>query len=345
MKKASEERFVGIDVAKGKLDVYVHPIAASLTVSNGDGIEELIRFVKAHQPKRVVFESTGGYARKLHAALEAAQIKAYCVQPHRVRMYAEALGIKAKTDALDAKVIAKFAANAELVEKPELPPAVRGLRELVVRRLQIVKLRAKERIHKESIPEGLTAGWTEVQAALDTHIRELDDAIIAAVNGDADLRRRAEILTRMKGVGLVTCSSLLALLPELGQMKNKQAASLVGVAPFNDDSGQSQGDVPRHIRGGRQRLRCALFMSALSVVDEEGPLRDLYLRLTSAGKPPKVALTAVIRKLVVISNARIRDALFKPSDDDKTPPEPLRPWRPTKTRAPHRKKVKAKKRK
>lgn len=356
MQKATESYgFVGIDVAKNKLDVHIRPSEERFTFANSSsGLTELVALLKARHPKRVVFESTGGYGLKLLRALEAAGVEAHCVPAQRIRKFAEAIGIKAKTDALDAEVIARFAETAKLVDKVKVSLAARALRQLVVRRMQIVGLRAKEKAHKESLPEELEKSWVEIQSALDTHVSDLDEEIIRAVNADPELLARASVLATIKGVGLATCAALLALLPELGQMSGKQVASLVGVAPFNDQSADS--DKRRKISGGRRRVRCALYMATVNARAHEPAIEAIYTRLIQRGKLERVAMIAAVRKLIVIANARMRDAFFPKSVTAAQPSSPLtetpaaeavmpsaasppKAWKPRKTGAPHKKKA------
>lgn len=319
------ELFAGIDVGKHKVDVHLHPTKEAFTfqIDNEEGMAELIKLLKARGPKRVVFESTGGYGRRLGEALEEAGIVAHCVPAQRVRMFASAIGLNAKTDPIDAEAIARFAGVAKLVDKVELSPATRHLRHLVVRRIQLVKMRAKEKNHRETMTDELTTSWSEMQLAIDKHIAKLDDVITEAVNSDEDLKKRAAVLSTIKGCALATSAAFLAFMPELGTISNKQASSLVGVAPFNNQSVDS--DKPRSIYGGRRRLRSAIYMGALTAVAHDDKIRPSYERLIANKKPPMVAMTAAMRKMVVIANARMRDA-FQPSNA--TPSTTTKQWTP-----------------
>jgi transposase len=302
------ELFVGIDIAKTKVDVHIYPTKATAVFATDDaGLQRLVEWVNGARPKRIVFESTGGYGRRVQAAFQAVGVGVHCVPAQRIRMFATGLGIKAKTDPLDAEVIARFAAQALLVDKPPPSPGVLALKDLVIRRMQLVSLRSREKNHRETLPAEHLRSSLKLQAAIDDNIYNVESAMLAHVEAQNDLRKRALALRTIEGCGLATICALLALLPELGTLTSKQAGSLVGVAPFNNDSGDREH--PRSICGGRRRLRAALYMTALHSVRADNSIGDLYRRLVAAGKPQKVALTAAIRKLVVIANARVRDAL------------------------------------
>lgn len=343
------ELFAGIDVGKHKVDVHFHPTNEAFTAhtDTDDGLAHLIDQLKSRSPKRVVFESTGGYGRLLGEALEEAGVKAHCVPAQRIRMFASAIGLKAKTDPIDAEAIARFAAAAKLPDKVELSPATKELRHLVVRRLQLVKMIAREKNHRETMTESLTESSSELERAVNKHVGDIEDAMVAVVNADDDLRKRATVLSTITGGGgIAGASALLALLPELGTINNKQAASLVGLAPFNNQS--VDADKPRSIFGGRRRLRSAVYMCILTAALRDEKLSAFYARLIENKKPPMVALIAVARKFVVIANARMRDAIrAKTIDECSVLPKPWKPRRkqrghkPRATSTPERKRRKS----
>jgi transposase len=300
--------FVGIDVSKTRLDVGFYPEGSASSAANDeDGIAMLALVLTMRGVERVVLESTGGYGRRVHLALRAAGILSYVVQPLRIRQFAYALGIKAKTDTLDAAVIARYAATATFVERPMPSAALQHVRDLVVRRQQLVDTRVVELTRREDIPDAVRNGSDVLLAKLDELIGDVQAALRAAVRADRELSRREQALRTIKGVGPVVTWTLLALVPELGSCSHKQVAALVGVAPFNDDSGNSHGR--RSIRGGRKRVRGALYMAARVAVRYDGPFKAMFERLRAAGRPDKVAITAVMRKLAVVANARVRDAM------------------------------------
>lgn len=304
--------FVGIDVSKTRLDVCFHPTGVTSSSPNDDdGVALLVAVLGLYGVVRVVLESTGGYCRRLYLALLDVGVAAFIVQPQRIRRFAQALGIEAKTDELDAKVIALYGATATFTDRPAPSVAVQNLRDLVVRRQQLVDTRTVEQTRREHLPPIVRTGSDTLIATLNALIRDVEAALRKAVRANADLSLRERALRTIKGVGPVVAWTLLALLPELGTCSHKQAAALVGVAPFNADSGGRQGR--RSIRGGRKRVRSTLYMAARVAVRYAGPMKELYDRINAARKLDKVAITAVMRKLVVVANARVRDALKPPA--------------------------------
>ena len=307
---------VGIDVAKGKLDVHFHGLDENHVFSNDDdGVSALIVLLQLRRVLRVVFESTGGFTRTLHRALRDAAIECHCVPPQRIRMFAKALGIEAKTDLIDAKVIAFYGATAKFVVRLKPSAAVEQLKELVVRRQQLVRMRTQELNHRTNLLEALHKSSDSLLETLCDAIRDVEKSIAGLIATHEQLAIRAKAMRTIKGVGPFLTASLLAFLPELGECSSKQAAALVGVAPFNDESGGT--DKGRHIRGGRRRLRTVLYMATRAGVQFEPALKAIYTRLKAMGKADKVALTAAMRKLIVLANARVRDAL---RDANSTPP-------------------------
>jgi transposase len=201
MEKATE-LFVGIDIAKSKVDVHVFPTKeASVFDTDEDGLKRLVERLKELRPKRIVFESTGGYGRRVQLALEAAGLRAHCVPAHRIRMFAAGLGIKAKTDPLDAEVISRFAANALLADKPSVPPQVIILKDLVIPRMQLVGLRTREKNHRETLPPEHARSRSKLQTELDRNIYDVETTMIAHVEKHADLKRRQWRFVRSKAAG------------------------------------------------------------------------------------------------------------------------------------------------
>ena len=300
--------FVGIDVSKDRLDVHYHPLGTTSTSApEGDELALLVVNLQLRGIERVVVESTGGYCKRVVLALRAAKLPTFVVQPQRIRKLAQALGVFAKTDALDAEVIAKYAATATFVDRAPPSAATQKLRDLVVRRQQLVDSRTDEIVRREHMPREALKGSARLVRVLDKLVADVEAAMRGVIAGDTDLATRAAAIGAIKGVGEVVTSTLLALVPELGTVSHKVVAALVGVAPFNDDSGKRAGK--RHIRGGRKRVRGALYMAARTAVRYEPTIKALFDRLRAAGKPDRVAITAAMRKLVVIANAKARDAL------------------------------------
>ena len=294
---------VGIDVAKRQLDVAVQPGGETWTVPRSrGGLRRLRARLAALEPTRLVLEASGGYERAVVAAL--AGLPVIRVNPRQVRDFARAHGTLAKTDRLDAQVLARFAAEVRPARRPQPAPAVQQLQRLSRRRYQWVKARMIEQQQRGHLAPDELAGSDAFLAVVTGLIQDADRDLAAVVQADPDLRPRAAWLQSIPGIGPVTAATLLAELPELGACSRQQVAALVGVAPYNRDSGAWRGR--RRIWGGRARVRAALYMAALTATRRNPRLRACYQRLIAAGKPPKVALTACMRKLLVLCNALCR---------------------------------------
>ncbi len=298
--------FVGIDVAKHGLDSHARPAGERFTVAHDeDGVAALVERLAALAPALVVLEATGGLEVRLAAALAAAGLPVAVVNPRRVRAFARATGRLAKTDRLDAATIARFAEAMRPPVRPLPDAATRHLGALVARRRQLLEMLAAERNRRHAADPALHEG-------IDAHLRWLAEALAGiehelerAVRASAVWRAREELLRLVPGIGPVSARTLLAEFPELGALTRRQAAALVGVAPFNRDSGEMRGK--RAIQGGRAALRACLYMAAVAAVRGANPaLAAFYERLRRAGKPTKLALTACMRKLVVTLNAMLR---------------------------------------
>lgn len=302
-----ERRFVGIDVAKEKLDVHVRPAAESFTLANDEGgIRELVKRLQAVSPALIVLEATGGYEVPVAAALASAALPVVVVNPRQIRDFARATGQLAKTDALDAAVIARFAEAVQPPVRPLATEAAQALGALVARRRQLVDMLGAERnrqgqVHDRRVQRDLTAHIRWLTKALAQVERDLHDTI----RSSPVWRAKDQLLTSVPGVGDVTAHTLLADVPELGALTRREIAALIGVAPVNRDSGTLRGR--RMIAGGRPQVRRVLYMAAMVAVRHNPVLATFYARLTAAGRPKKVALIAATRKLVTILNAILRE--------------------------------------
>jgi transposase len=303
-----ETTAIGIDVSKAALDAAVWPAGAPSTrfANDEDGIRALTDWAGKHRPGRIVLEATGGYEVAVATALLAAGLPVAVVNPRQVRDFAKATGRLAKTDALDAQVLARFAA----VIRPELrslpDQAARELAALVARRRQLIGMRTAEKNRLAMTSARLRAGIRAHIKWLDREIADHQDALRRQLEESPAWQVKADLLKTVPGVGDITALTLVADLPELGKLNRKQIAALVGIAPLNRDSGSLQGH--RLIFGGRAAVRSALYMAALSAVRSgRGPLAEFHQRLLNAGKPFKVAITATMRKLLTILNAMVRD--------------------------------------
>lgn len=295
--------FVGIDVSKRHLDVHINPGGESFRVANTqDGVESLLGRLAGSPLSLVVLEATGKLEVVCAAFLSGAGLPVAVVNPRQMRDFARATGRLAKTDRIDAEVIAHF---AEAV-KPELRPLrnadERGFSELLMRRRQIVEMLTAEKNRvKITITAVVRKEIKDHIAYLERRLRKADAALSEAIEASPVWRAKDELLRSVPGVGEVTARTLIAGLPELGGLTRRTVASLVGVAPMNRDSGMMRGK--RTIRGGRKEVRNALYMATLAATRHHPVMRAHYQRLTAAGKPKKVALVAVMRKLVIELNA------------------------------------------
>lgn len=299
--------FVGIDVSKDRLDVHLRPAGEAFIVTRDDvGIEALAGRLVALQPELVVLEATGGFETVVAAGLAAAGLPLAVVNPRQIRDFARATGRLAKTDPLDAAVIAHFAEAVRPQARPVASSETVMLGELIARRRQLIEMMTAERNRRRQLTsKRLINGIDRILAVLQLQLSELEQDIDQAVRGTPAWREKEDLLLSVPGIGSKIARTLIAELPELGSLDRHQVAALVGVAPFNRDSGRWRGR--RSIAGGRVTVRSALFMSVLVSIRRKLPLHALYLRLRAAGKPPKVAIVACMRKLATILNAIIRD--------------------------------------
>ena len=305
--------FVGIDVAKKSLDVATLPPTTPRTVTHdAKGRRELLDNLPKPGTCLVVIEATGGYERLIVADLLDAGHLVAVVNPRQVRDFAKALGILAKTDRIDAAVIALFGKQVKPRPLAEVHEKQGELDQLVTRRRQLVALRTAEKnrfamAHSKPVKRSLQ----QVINTLIKEIKRIEKEIFVLVESDDQWRGKADILSSVPGVGDVTAATLIAEFPELGQINRQQAAALAGLAPFNRDSGKFQGK--RTISGGRRTVRTALYMAALSAKTHNPLIRKFADRLKAEGKLPKVILTACMRKLLVILNTMLKtNTLWNP---------------------------------
>jgi transposase len=298
---------VGVDVSKDRLDVAVG--SGSLVRGFGNdpgGHRELVELMRAAAPSRVVIEATGGYERAVVAALAAAGVCVVVLNPRRAREFARAAGILAKTDALDAGVLARYGETLRPAPRPLPDKEQRALQDLVTRRRQMVDMLTQEKNRLQQASSARVRGSIEaIIKALGRQIDDCDGEITRAVENSPAWKDAAERMDSVPGVGFKTASVLLASLPELGTLSRQAIAALAGLAPMNRDSGRQRGK--RCISGGRSDVRTALYMAALTAVRHNPVIKSFYTRLVGAGKAKKLALTAAAHKLLTILNAILRD--------------------------------------
>lgn len=271
------------------------------------GLAALVQRVSVLGPALVVLEATGGYELAAVAALAAAALPVVVVNPREVRDFAKALGRLAKTDRLDAHLLAQFAERVQPELRPVVDAATQGLRALVTRRRQLIEMLTAERSRLALASPGVRPSLEAVIAALEASLEAIDHDLDHTIRSSPLWHAQDRLLQSTPGVGRVLSSTLLAQVPELGRLDRKQIAALVGVAPFNRDSGLFRGR--RTVWGGRAPVRAVLYMATLVAVRYNPALKTFYTRLRTTGKPPKLALTACMRKLLTILNAVARDSL------------------------------------
>ena len=300
--------YAGLDIAKASLQLHFQGKSYDLANSVG-GHHQLLKRLAAIPGVHVVCEATGGYERAVVAALHAANIPVSVINPARVRQFARASGELAKTDPIDAAMLSAFGRAFAPVPTPQRTATELKMAALVARRTQLIELHVAERQRAETCAEpALGRLFTAWLTQLKKQIAKVEALIEALLEEQTALAAQVQRLDAITGVGRVTAVTVLATLPELGQLNRRQAAALAGLCPYNRDSGQWAGK--RHISGGRADVRRALYMAALSASRSNHLLKPFYDRLIAAGKPAKVALTAVMRKLIVLMNHLLKNPNF-----------------------------------
>jgi transposase len=297
---------VGIDVSKDRLDVHMLPSGEAFAVArDGKGLESLVERLTALDVSLIVVEATGGFETAVAAALASAGLPLAVVNPRQIRSFAKALGKLAKTDAIDAEVIALFADKIRPQARPLPTSDARALGELVARRRQIVEMIGMEANRRRHAADKRLAKTIDRHVAfLEKELNAVDTDIDTDVRASPAWRETEDLLASVPGVGPVTARTLIAELPELGGLDRRKLAALVGVAPFNRDSGAWRGH--RMIGGGRTSVRNVLYMAALAAVRHNPVVRATYQRLVNRGRPKKVAIIACLRQLLTILNAIVR---------------------------------------
>lgn len=295
----------GIDVSKEQLDMAMLPGGeSSRMLNNAQGIGELVEKLKTTQVDLVVLEATGGYEMQAASMIAAAGLRVAVVNPRQVRDYARALGRLAKTDRIDAQTIAAFAqaVEPEISRLPDVEAA--ELQALIVRRTQLMGMRVQE-MHRLELARGAMRKQIKTHIAwLERAIGDIDDDLAKRLRASPAWRAKDELLRSFKGIGPVSSGTLMAALPELGQLDRRAISALVGLAPFNRDSGSFRGR--RSIWGGRARVRAALYMAALTAMRSNPVIKAYYAQLVARGKPHKVAMVACMRKILTVLNAMLR---------------------------------------
>ena len=302
----SSELFIGIDVSKDRLDISVRPTDQCLSFANTDtGLDDLIRTLSELSPTLIVMEATGRYHQLALSRLVATSLPAIAINPRQSRDFARALGRLAKTDRIDAAVLAEFADRVRPVLRVIPDSDTQDLEALCTRRRQLVTMLIAEQNRHHTAPRSLRPKIKKHIHWLEKELEDSDKDLKNRIRSSPAWREKEDVLSSCKGIGPVTTHSMLAYLPELGTFNRRQIAALVGVAPFNKDSGKFRGR--RSISGGRRQLRNVLYMSALVATRHNPTIRTFYQRLIAAGKLPKVAIVACMRKLLTMLNSMVRN--------------------------------------
>ena len=301
-------RYVPLDVSKRRLDYGLVSGRTAAVANTREGIATLIKRLEDYPQARVVCESTGGYERALLAALGQAKIAVSRVHPGRVRAFARAEGLKAKTDKIDVELLRRYAVAMQPRVEVLPSPEVEVLRDLMDHRRQLDEQRVNFTNRRETAGPTLLGLIEQEVAHLERSLEEIEGRIREHIQSNAVLRTKFERLQQLQGCGPVLAATLLAYLPELGVLEDKQISGLVGVAPHANESGETAR--PRHAHGGRIAVRNVLYMAAVSAARHNPVLAPFYQRLLAEGKPAKVALVAVMRKMIVVLNKLLKDPNF-----------------------------------
>ncbi|MBQ4801202.1 IS110 family transposase [Pseudoalteromonas sp. MMG006] len=308
-KNNQNEINVGVDTGKTQLDIYIRPLDIYFTVENNQsGIKHAIQILRKHPVTRVIIEATGRLEQPFIIACAEANIPFVIANPVNIKRFAGAIGQKAKTDKLDAQLIAHFGEAIKPPLSSLKPEQMRLMSDLLSRRRQLMDMQTMEKNRSQIMPKTLSSLIKPILTALKNQIDKVDLKLQKLIEECDEYKAKNAIIQSVPGVGNVVAFNLLSDMPELGYVNNKEAASLVGVAPFNRESGVYQGK--RMIRGGRPKIRTAMYMAMMSAIQCNSKFKDLYQRMVKAGKPKKVAIIACIRKLVVIINSMVRDGVM-----------------------------------
>jgi transposase len=300
--------YIGLDVAKASLQIDLAGHSHSLT-NNTKGQTQLLKMLRDYPAAHVVCEATGGYEQPLVRTLQAAQIPVSIVEAGRVRHFAKAKGLRAKTDPIDAAVLSEYGRTFRPTASTAPTLQQTRLAELSQRRQQLLQSLIAQNHRAEHYQDKFCIQQSrQLSRTLERQIAACENAIINLIAADEKLQHKADRLDAIPGVGLITAATVLAEMPELGSLSDTAASALAGVAPYNRDSGLQTGN--RHIAGGRKTVRCSLYMATLSAIRYDAIFKAFYTRLRLAGKKPKVAIVACMRKLIVLMNRLLKNPNF-----------------------------------
>jgi len=301
--------FAGLDIAKSSLQLHLAGQFHRLT-NNAKGHHRLLKLLRAQPDVHLICEATGGYEQAVLQVLHAAAVPVSLIEAGRIRHFAKAKGLRAKTDPIDAAVLTHYGAAVQPAPTPPRSAQQQQLAQLSTRRRQLIDHKVIELNRAEHYSDPFSKKQSrQLLTLLEKQIAGCDKELVRLIAADQELQAKVHRLDNIPGVGLTTAAIVLAEMPELGRLSPQSAAALAGLAPYNQDSGVQAG--VRHIYGGRKAVRCALYMAALSAVRHDRILKAFYLRLCGAGKKPIVALTACMRKLIVLMNHLLKNPNFQ----------------------------------
>lgn len=308
-KNNQKEINIGVDTGKHQLDIYIRPLDIFFSVSNDEkGIEESINIIKQHNPTRIIIEATGRLEHAFIMACSKNKLPFVVANPVHVRRFAGAIGQLAKTDPLDAKLIAHYGEAIKPALSELKPESMRLMSDLLARRRQLMTMQTMEKNRLQIMPKEVAQFIKPILTAIKNQIQKTDLKLVKLIQSCEEYKEKNDIIQSMPGIGNVVAFNLLGNMPELGYITNKQAAALVGVAPINKESGSYTGK--SKIRGGRYQVRTAMFMAMMSAIQCNPIFKEMYQRLLAKGKPKKTAIIACVRKMIVILNSMVRDGVY-----------------------------------
>lgn len=306
--KNQSEINVGVDTGKFQLDIHIHPLNTFFSVPNTEeGVKEAIKIIAPHNPVRIVIEATGRLEHEFVLACATADLPFVVSNPIHIKRFAGAIGRQAKTDKLDASLIAEYGATIKPALSQLKPETMRHMSDLLSRRRQLMTMQTMEKNRLQIMPPKIASLIKPILTAIKNQLNKVDDKLLKLMESSPEYKAKYDIIESFPGVGNVVALNLISNMPELGLITNKEAAALVGVAPINKESGAYKGK--RRIRGGRHQIRTVMFMAAMSAMQCNPLIKALYERLVATGKPKKVAIIACIRKTIVILNSMVRDGV------------------------------------
>ncbi|EKT4489932.1 IS110 family transposase [Shewanella algae] len=300
---------IGVDTGKSQLDIYIRPFDVFFTVPNNEkGIKQALATIKKHNPQCIVIEATGRLEMPFVLACTEAKLPIVRANPVHIKRFAGAIGRRAKNDRLDAQLIAHY---GEAI-KPDLTVIkaknIRLMSDLVIRRNQLLAMQTMEKNRIQILPKHLHSTMTPILTAIKNQVSKIENKLVKLIEDCPEYQTKNTLLQSVPGIGNIAAASIISNVPELGYITNKQAASLIGVAPITRESGRYKGK--RVIQGGRAQVRTVLYMAMMSAMQCNPVFKDTYARLLEAGKPKKVAIIACVRKMVVILNSMLRDGIM-----------------------------------